>query len=61
MASKMHFKIDDIISYTSQYMTLNQADIFLTGTPSGVGAVKKGDFVEAFARKDEKVLASLSF
>jgi len=23
MASKMHFKIDEIISYTSQYMTLN--------------------------------------
>jgi 2-keto-4-pentenoate hydratase/2-oxohepta-3-ene-1,7-dioic acid hydratase in catechol pathway len=46
----MHFKIDEIISYISQYITLNEGDLLLTGTPSGVGSVKKGDKVEGFAR-----------
>jgi acylpyruvate hydrolase len=57
----MHFKIDEIISYISQYITLNEGDLLLTGTPSGVGSVKKGDKVEGFARLGEKVVASLNF
>jgi 2-keto-4-pentenoate hydratase/2-oxohepta-3-ene-1,7-dioic acid hydratase in catechol pathway len=57
----MHFKIDEIISYVSQYITLNEGDLLLTGTPSGVGSVKKGDKVEGIARLGEKVVASLNF
>jgi 2-keto-4-pentenoate hydratase/2-oxohepta-3-ene-1,7-dioic acid hydratase in catechol pathway len=57
----MHFKIDEIISYVSRYITLNQGDLLLTGTPSGVGSVKKGDKVEAFARLGEHALATLAF
>ena len=35
----MIFKIPDILEYTSGYMSLNEGDIFLMGTPSGVGPV----------------------
>ena len=37
----------ELISFTSDFFTLEQGDIFLTGTPSGVGPVKKGDIVES--------------
>jgi 2-keto-4-pentenoate hydratase/2-oxohepta-3-ene-1,7-dioic acid hydratase in catechol pathway len=35
--SDMIFSIDFIVSYISQYMTLQPGDIILTGTPFGVG------------------------
>lgn len=35
-----------IVSYISQIMTLNPGDVIATGTPSGVGPMKKGDVVE---------------
>ena len=41
----MHFKIDDIISYTSNFMSLSEGDLILTGTPDGVGDVKFGDIM----------------
>ena len=43
----MIFKIDRIISYISQVMTLEKGDIIATGTPSGVGPLKPGDVVTA--------------
>ena len=49
MTSSMHFKIDDIISYTSHFMSLSEGDLILTGTPEGVGSVGIGDVVEAKA------------
>jgi acylpyruvate hydrolase len=61
LTGNMHFKIDEIISYVSKYITLNQGDLLLTGTPAGVGSVKKGDQVEAFARLGDSTLASLAF
>lgn len=33
MTSNMHFKIDDLISYCSQYISLVEGDLILTGTP----------------------------
>lgn len=39
----MHFKIDDLISYCSQYVSLTEGDLILTGTPDGVGPIKIGD------------------
>ncbi len=50
---EMHFKINNIVSYISQYITINEGDLILTGTPSGVGRVEQGDKVEAFARFNE--------
>jgi len=36
--STMIFSIDEIVSYVSQFMTLNPGDVICTGTPPGVGA-----------------------
>ena len=36
----MLFKIDDIIAYVSQFVTLKIGDLLFTGTPVGVGPVK---------------------
>jgi len=42
-ASSMYFKISDILHFVSSYMTLNEGDLFLTGTPSGIGPVREND------------------
>jgi 2-keto-4-pentenoate hydratase/2-oxohepta-3-ene-1,7-dioic acid hydratase in catechol pathway len=44
--SKMIFKIEEIVSFVSQIMTLNPGDVIVTGTPSGVGELQVGDVVE---------------
>jgi acylpyruvate hydrolase len=44
--SKMICRIPDLISYISQYFTLEEGDMILTGTPAGVGPVKDGDIIE---------------
>jgi 2-keto-4-pentenoate hydratase/2-oxohepta-3-ene-1,7-dioic acid hydratase in catechol pathway len=37
------FNFDKIISYVSQYFSLNMGDVIYTGTPEGVGPVTIGD------------------
>lgn len=44
--SDMIFKIPSLISFISQYFTLETGDLILTGTPEGVGPVKSGDVIE---------------
>jgi 2-keto-4-pentenoate hydratase/2-oxohepta-3-ene-1,7-dioic acid hydratase in catechol pathway len=44
----MLWKIDELISYVSQYFTLKIGDIIFTGTPEGVAAVKPKDVLEGF-------------
>ncbi|MGB1169424.1 MAG: fumarylacetoacetate hydrolase family protein [Flavobacteriaceae bacterium] len=39
----MLWKIDELISYVSQYFTLKKGDIIFTGTPAGVGKVSEHD------------------
>ncbi len=46
--SHMLWKIDELISYISQYFTLKIGDIIFTGTPEGVAAVKSEDLLEGF-------------
>lgn len=41
----MIFPVDDLIVYLSKYMTLKTGDLIFTGTPTGVGSVKKGDLL----------------
>ena len=43
LTAEMIFKVDDLISYISQFMTLKTGDLLFTGTPSGVGPVRSGD------------------
>ena len=42
------FSFDTVVSYISQFFTLQQGDLIYTGTPEGVGAVKIGDKLEGF-------------
>ncbi len=46
--SHMLWKIDELISYVSQYFTLKIGDIIYTGTPEGVGLVEPEDVLEGF-------------
>lgn len=54
-ACDMLFKIDEIISYISQFFTLKTGDLLYTGTPAGVGPVKIGDHMEGYI-EDWKVM-----
>lgn len=40
---QMIWKVQEIISYLSDFVELAAGDVILTGTPSGVGPVKRGD------------------
>ena len=44
----MLFKIDDIISYVSRFMTLKIGDLLFTGTPAGVGPVSVGQHLQGY-------------
>ena len=54
----MLWKIDELISYVSKYFTLKTGDVVFTGTPSGVGKVTKGDYLEGYL--EEKKLFTLN-
>ncbi len=47
----MIFKIPEILSYISKFVTLFTGDIVATGTPSGVGPIHPGDSIEASIEK----------
>ena len=47
-SKEMIFKIDQLISYLSQFMTLKKGDLIYTGTPAGVGPIAIGDKLEGF-------------
>ncbi len=52
-SSLMLWKIDELISYVSQYFTLRTGDVIFTGTPEGVAAVKPGDVLEGYLEKQK--------
>ncbi|MFH1278550.1 MAG: fumarylacetoacetate hydrolase family protein [Candidatus Eisenbacteria bacterium] len=45
--SRMVFDPAELISHASRYMTLEEGDLLLTGTPEGVGPLVEGDEVVA--------------
>ena len=51
----MLFKVDEIIAYVSQFMTLKIGDLFFTGTPVGVGPVSIGQHLQGYIG-EEKLL-----
>ena len=44
--NQMIWKVPEMISYLSGLFTLAPGDLILSGTPSGVGPVKRGDQLE---------------
>lgn len=52
-SSEMLFKIDELISFVSQYFTLKIGDIIFTGSPEGVAAVKPDDVLEGFLEENK--------
>lgn len=44
--SNFIFGVEELIAFASKVMTLLPGDIIATGTPSGIGAMQKGDTVE---------------
>ena len=51
----MLYRVDELISYISQYFTLKTGDLLYTGTPVGVGPVAIGDHLEGWI-EERKVL-----
>lgn len=45
--AEMINSVDRIISHVSQFITLRMGDLIYTGTPKGVGPVKRGDHIRA--------------
>ena len=43
----MIFSVSELVSFISKIMTLEPMDVIATGTPSGVGPMEDGDFIEA--------------
>ncbi|MFN8211545.1 MAG: fumarylacetoacetate hydrolase family protein [Bacteroidales bacterium] len=46
--SDMIFSIADLIEYSSRFFTLKTGDLIFTGTPSGIGELKRNDHLVAF-------------
>ncbi len=45
------FKVPELLEYISTFFTLEPGDIVATGTPSGIGPIQPGDFIEATIEK----------
>ncbi|KIM86234.1 hypothetical protein PILCRDRAFT_816165 [Piloderma croceum F 1598] len=58
----MLFRIPRLIEHVSSIMTLEEGDLILTGTPSGIGPVVSGDEVDcALADSTGNILTTLAF
>lgn len=45
--NQMIWKVPEMIAYLSEYYELAPGDVIMSGTPSGVGPVSRGDKLEA--------------
>jgi len=58
--NQMIWKVPEMISYLSEYFELAAGDVIMSGTPSGVAAVQKGDVmsmsIEGLGSMDVKVI-----
>ncbi|KAF7799615.1 hypothetical protein EIP86_010853 [Pleurotus ostreatoroseus] len=60
--SHMIFPIPRLIEHISSIMTLEEGDLVLTGTPSGIGPIADGDQIEcSLSTPEGKELTNLSF
>ena len=59
--SLMMYKPQTILQELSQFTSLEDGDIIMTGTPQGVGSINSGEHFEAQVLEAEKVLVSGSW
>ncbi|WP_105901449.1 fumarylacetoacetate hydrolase family protein [Vibrio gangliei] len=52
----MMYSPEDILNEVKSYTTLNNGDVIMTGTPSGVGVVHEGDIFTARIKQYDDVL-----
>ncbi|MFL5787132.1 MAG: fumarylacetoacetate hydrolase family protein, partial [Flavisolibacter sp.] len=52
----MIYTFDYLVSYISNFFSINIGDLIYTGTPKGVGEIVVGDEIEAFI-EEESMLA----
>jgi 5-carboxymethyl-2-hydroxymuconate isomerase len=58
---KMIFTVQKLVSYISQFITLEPGDVILTGTPAGVSPIEHGDLLEGvLSDSNGNILTSLS-
>lgn len=57
----MLYKPSNILTQISEFMTLNDGDIIMTGTPAGVGRVIAGDAFKASIRCADQLLIEVSW
>lgn len=53
--------VQQLIAYLSTVNTLEEGDLILTGTPSGVSEVLPGDVIRASLSNGNSVLSSITF
>jgi 2-keto-4-pentenoate hydratase/2-oxohepta-3-ene-1,7-dioic acid hydratase in catechol pathway len=53
------FKFDYLISYISQFFTLQVGDLIFTGTPAGVGKVNIDDHYEGFLEGNSRLICKI--
>ncbi|MDO6447074.1 fumarylacetoacetate hydrolase family protein [Colwellia sp. 1_MG-2023] len=54
----MMYKPDEILAEIQTFMTLQDGDVVMTGTPKGVGVIHKGDMFEASILIEDNILVS---
>ncbi|WP_126970591.1 fumarylacetoacetate hydrolase family protein [Gynurincola endophyticus] len=52
-SSQMVHQFDQIVSYISNYFSVNIGDLIYTGTPAGVGECVVGDVLDGFLEKEK--------
>lgn len=58
--SQMIFDVPTILAYVTRFVTLEVGDVVLTGTPSGVGPLARGDRVEVEVQGIGVLLTSIA-
>ena len=54
-SNEMIFTFDTLVSFISEYFTLQKGDIIYTGTPSGVGKITEGDILEGYLENEKMI------
>jgi 2-keto-4-pentenoate hydratase/2-oxohepta-3-ene-1,7-dioic acid hydratase in catechol pathway len=57
--SEMIFSVAYMIHYISQRFTLQKGDILFTGTPAGVGQIRKGDLLEGYLNNEPLLICDI--